>query len=143
MITQPSFLSVRDVPARFLCALVFAGVAACDGVSTVGPTADASVTDVAADTAKPDDGATPSDVTAPSDVTQPADAMPPSDVTPPSDGGLPDWGFRPGTNGFNFANRGTSRPGEMPVTARLDANSMRRMFGPGVCAGMNATGACV
>jgi len=62
---------------------------------------------------------------------------------PPADGGMVDWGFRPNPNGFNFANFGTSRAGEMPETARLDPDSLRRLFGPSVCVGMNATGPCV
>jgi len=55
---------------------------------------------------------------------------------------MPDWGFRPNPNGFNFPNRGTSRAGEMPVTARLEPDAMRRFFGPTVCEGGNATGTC-
>lgn len=106
----------------------------------------------------PQDAAAPKDVTTQPDVatqpdstTQPDSAAPPDDATAPPDattspdGATPamaDWGFRPNPNGFNFPNFGTSRPGETPATARLDADSLRRLFGPSVCEGMNATGPC-
>lgn len=55
---------------------------------------------------------------------------------------MADWGFRPNPNGFRFPNRGTSRAGETPVTARLTPELLRRLFGPSVCEGQAASGPC-
>ncbi len=102
--------------------------------SDAGKKPDAGFTD--AGTAPADAGTTPTDAgTTPTDVgTAPTDGATPT---------MPDWGFRPNPNGFSFPNRGTSRAGETPVTARLDADNLRRLFGTSVCEGANATGACV
>jgi hypothetical protein len=116
------------VRSTFLCAAALS-LAACDSAPVVAG----------------------SDVPPAEDAMAQPDAMVQPDATgdvvvPPTDGPAPmmaDWGFRPNPNGFNFQNFGTSRPGEMPETARLDADLLRRIFGPTVCVGMNAMGPCV
>ncbi|MFO0604501.1 MAG: hypothetical protein U0324_15070 [Polyangiales bacterium] len=140
MRTSPSSLLFRAFSGHFLFVLAAMGGAACEGTSVVSPAPDAGNADVASPDVASPDVASPDVAT---DAPAPTDVVAPGDAPPPVDAGAMDWGFRPGTDGFNFANRGTSRPGAEPMTARLDANSMRRMFGPSVCVGANATGPCV
>jgi hypothetical protein len=56
-----------------------------------------------------------------------------------------DWGFRPMPNGFAFENYGNqiNVDGMMSTATNLTAEEVRRLAGPQVCEGNNATGECV
>lgn len=134
--------------SHLLCVSLFS-LAACSSSPATSDDA-GTVTDLghegdsgAVDAGHKTDAGNPVDAGQKDDAGNPTDAGNPADVVTPVDGGsAPDWGFRPNPNGFSFPNRGTSRAGETPVTARLDADNLRRLFGPVVCEGMNATGEC-
>lgn len=130
---------------------VFAGLSACD--DSTPATADAASADVASTDVVTADAATKSDVVAADaadldvvapdaqvvDVAATPDAATP-DAATPTDGPRPsggDWGFRPMPNGFVFENYG-----DTPPATNLTAVEMRRLFGPQVCEGAAATGAC-
>lgn len=71
------------------------------------------------------------------------DAEPPPDTivedaaTPPDAAGSPDWGFRSMPHGFSFENYTN-----MGMVTNLTPVEMRRIFGPTVCEGGAAMGAC-
>lgn len=73
----------------------------------------------------------------PADTGTGDDAAADTGVMPPDASGAPDWGFRPMPNGFAFENYTNMN---MPVN--LTEIEMRRIFGPTVCEGGAAMGAC-
>jgi hypothetical protein len=129
-------MNIRLRRSSLLALLSSAALAACSTPSMNNP--DVVADSTPADTTPPvDSGVMEMDGSTPADSGVEDDASPDSSTPPADASGAPDWSFRPMPNGFAFENYTNA---DMPVN--LTPIEMRRIFGPAVCEGASAMGAC-